>query len=281
MTHNYLIQRDSECKMCEELFSAIRQIIIDPKFLTWSNCSIPWFYRRTIDGLINICKSSKSGKLAIVGITGLAGSGKDTATNLAHRLEPCLKFFDKTGINEAPMPDTNISTTISKIRQFTTINLPFAAPLKKIAVNVGFTLQQVFDPKLKNEVDEFWGITPRQFLQMCGTEMFRKVWRDDVWVKVAEKQIKQLSETLVTDYGIIFVTDVRFPNEAQMIKDLGGHVIRINRPGVQMMNHASENQIKDLPVDAEFINDCSTGARWSVKFLVELVKHFNPQIYWQ
>ena len=274
-----MIQDDSECKMCEELFQAIKQVIMDPKFLTWTGFSIPWFYRRTIDGLINICKYGKSGKVAVIGITGLAGSGKDTATNLAHRLEPCLKFFDKTGVNNNPIPGTDIATTISKIRQFAPINLPFAAPLKKIAMDVGFTLQQVFDPKLKNEVDEFWGITPRQFLQMCGTEMFRKVWRDDVWVKVAEKQINRIAGSLKTDYCIIFVTDVRFPNEAQMIKDQGGYVIRINRPGVQMMNHASENQIKDLKVDAEFTNDCETSAQWSVKFLVELVRHFNPQIY--
>ena len=50
-------------------------------------------------------------------------------------------------------------------------------------------------------------------------------------------------------------TDVRFPNEAQKIKDLGGVVWRIEREGVAPVNsHISEYAILDYPFDAKIPN---------------------------
>ena len=270
-----------DCKMCGQLFEAVEQVVASDKFISWSDRSIPWFYRRTAEGLVKAASNSKTGKILLVGITGLAGSGKDTATNLVNRLEPCVRFFDKHGVNTSPSKDTSPVKTLKLLKQITPKNLSFATPLKKIAVAVGFTLQQVFDPKLKNKVDEFWGITPRQFLQMCGTEMFRNVWRDDVWVEIARKEIRTFTKSNARNYGVMFIPDVRFPNEAQMIKEEGGIVVRITRAGVRTMNHASENQVKTLPVDLEITNDCESASMWSAKFTIKLLEHFDPNLYWK
>ena len=52
------------------------------------------------------------------------------------------------------------------------------------------------------------------------------------------------------------MTDVRFPNEAQRIKDLGGVVWRVKRPGVGPANyHESETALDDWPFDAVLEND--------------------------
>jgi hypothetical protein len=50
------------------------------------------------------------------------------------------------------------------------------------------------------------------------------------------------------------VDDVRFPNEAALVRALGGKMIRVVRPGCVLTAHASESQILDLAVDTEIQN---------------------------
>ena len=67
-------------------------------------------------------------------------------------------------------------------------------------------------------VDE---MTPRQMMQLIGTDCFRDVIHPNIWVT-----------SLFADYNENsnwFITDCRFPNEAKAIKDKGGIIIRINR----------------------------------------------------
>lgn len=63
------------------------------------------------------------------------------------------------------------------------------------------------------------------------------------------------------------ITDVRFPNEAQAIKERGGIVIRVNRPadnkittfmklqGIGLIEHPSETALDDYEFDEVIIND--------------------------
>ena len=62
-------------------------------------------------------------------------------------------------------------------------------------------------------------------------------------------------------YDILFVTDVRFPNEADLIKELGGKMIRVTRRtevydtypnGIDA--HASETALDDYP-DYDYVLD--------------------------
>lgn len=198
----------------------------------------PWF-DKCIDTALEDYKKSHNQPL-VVGLLGHAGVGKDSATSY--------------------LVDTVDAEAIS-----------FAAPLKRIASIVGFSKSQLTDRTLKETPDEFWGISPRQFLQMCGTEMFRKVWREDVWVEMARKTIRDLKP-----YGhVIFITDVRFPNEAQMIKDEGGIIVRIERPdNPHAINaqHASESQVDSIPYDMNVLNTCGSAEEWSWKFSKELIR---------
>lgn len=74
----------------------------------------------------------------------------------------------------------------------------------------------------REEVCPFWNITPRKALQLIGTEMFRKMIDDQVWVKTVVKQIQESNKNTV-------ITDCRFENEFQAIKDLGGKILYIQR----------------------------------------------------
>jgi uncharacterized HAD superfamily protein len=69
------------------------------------------------------------------------------------------------------------------------------------------------------------GLTPRKVLQWIGTDVMRKSFHDDIWIKSLKKKI-----TILLAQGIsVIVTDCRFPNEAEAIRRLGGKVILVSR----------------------------------------------------
>ena len=88
----------------------------------------------------------------------------------------------------------------------------------------------------------------RRLLQIYGTDIGRKMFGEDFWVDQAFKGIEELRQ-------IVF-TDTRFPNEAQRVKDSGGTVWRISRPGVEAANdHASEHALDDWNFDYHINNN--------------------------
>lgn len=81
-------------------------------------------------------------------------------------------------------------------------------------------------------------MTVREFLQQLGTEGLRNGLHEDVWVNA-------LFADYTDDLDWI-ITDCRFHNEAKAVKDRGGVVIRINRPGISAVNaHPSETSMDD------------------------------------
>lgn len=80
-------------------------------------------------------------------------------------------------------------------------------------------------------------ISGREFLQRLGTEGIREVLGDDVLINAVP---------LKRDCDLLVITDVRFPAEAKAVRDAGGEIWRIYRPGTGGMNHSSEIP---LPVD--------------------------------
>ncbi len=90
-------------------------------------------------------------------------------------------------------------------------------------------------------------------LQFWGTEFRRRQFYWDYWVDKVKEQI-------LTDPGQDYlVPDTRFKNEAAMLKDLGGLVWRIDRPGFVAKdrdpNHKSEIDLDDWKFDETIIND--------------------------
>jgi len=75
-------------------------------------------------------------------------------------------------------------------------------------------------------------MTGREFLQFFGTEIGRKM-HCPIWVNATINKIK------AEQSGLAIVTDVRFPDEVQAIKDAGGYVIRLDREMLQD-DHPSE-----------------------------------------
>lgn len=128
-------------------------------------------------------------------------------------------------------------------------------------VESGF-VRIAFADKLKKLVTTFWpGILDphdgdwerakadpaiRVLLQTVG-QGARDVLSDNVWVDAA------LGGCLPED---VVVTDLRYPNEARRIKDLGGLIVRIERPGIgPANNHSSEIAMASWRFDLLIQND--------------------------
>ena len=81
----------------------------------------------------------------------------------------------------------------------------------------------------REQEDEFWSketgktITPRLILQLFGTDCMRNGYFDGVWVSlVKQKIINNPNKEFV-------IPDVRFRNEQNAIRDLGGEIWQVKR----------------------------------------------------
>lgn len=142
----------------------------------------------------------------------------------------------------------------------------FADPLKLAAQRMfGFTDAQLYTGAGKNSLDLRWGVTPRDVLQRLGVGA-REIFGEDFWVK---RLLMDLPPQVV-------VADVRFPNEAQAIKDRGGRVIRIERGPRVPADHISETALDDWAFDAVIENDGTVAQLQACT--VDTVLEFFPQL---
>jgi|TARA_B000000557_G_scaffold118178_1_gene95865 hypothetical protein len=142
----------------------------------------------------------------IVGITGFIGSGKDTVAKM---------LVEKGAVQDS-----------------------FAAPLKDLCASVfgwprdmlqGDTVES---RDFRETPDMYWtrklGIdqfTPRLALQLLGTEIMRTHFNQDIWLDSLEYRIRKNEQ----QDTMVVVSDCRFKNELDLIKELNGIVVHVIR----------------------------------------------------
>lgn len=156
----------------------------------------------------------------IIGLSGLAGSGKTTVANIL-------------------------------VKQHGFVRRPFAYPLKSMIASLGFDRDTLDGPAAGKEVplEVFGGRTLREAMQTLGTEWGRNQFGDDIWVKLWLREANRL-QRVVAD-------DVRFANEAAAVRARGGIVVKLFREGAGTKSgagHASEN-VDSVPEDLQLGND--------------------------
>ena len=105
--------------------------------------------------------------------------------------------------------------------------LNFADPVKQeVALACGTTVTNIEARK-----SEF-----RPVLQWWGTDFRRRMHGDGYWL------IKWLLKARTMHPDVLFCTDVRFLNEAAILKELGGILIRVKNNRVKSDGHASETE---------------------------------------
>jgi len=137
----------------------------------------------------------------IIGVTGFARSGKDT-------------FYKES------------AKILSKAKCY---RYAFADALKEesdefLKKNLGISAFTE-DPEDKELI--------RPFLVTYGTELRRKL-NPNCWISKVEDSIAKNHKP--SSKNFIFITDVRFENEAQWVKSIGGVMVKVERAGVGPAN---------------------------------------------
>lgn len=91
--------------------------------------------------------------------------------------------------------------------------------------------------------------SPRQILQWWGD--YRRAQDPDYFVNAARKEV-----LFHWAHESIVLTDVRFPNEAAMVRQLGGQIWQIRRPGYEAggTGHASDTDGSEFAPDLVVTN---------------------------
>lgn len=172
--------------------------------------------------------------MILIGVLGAAGAGKST---LADRLVATHGFQSYS----------------------------FARPLKEMCAKMfGWDLSRLDELGYKEEQDpnlpEGW--TRRKVLQHVGTECFRAI-DPDYWVKKGKAAIEQIRDQECDGSCVswcpqqegydVVIPDVRFANEIAAIREMGGWIIRIERPedgvGTTSAAHVSEREWREATPD--------------------------------
>lgn len=88
-------------------------------------------------------------------------------------------------------------------------------------------------------------LSPRKLLQLLGTECGRQIIHPNIWVNALFADFEDNKSDWLSEINSKWIiTDVRFPNEAQAIKDRGGIVIRVNRDIIPTLEDCKQNLVE-------------------------------------
>jgi hypothetical protein len=157
----------------------------------------------------------------IIGVSGYAQTGKDEISKIA------LEY----GFERAAFADT--------LREA----LMALNPLIGVGVRVRDFVGLVGWEKAKRTSPEL-----RYLLQRMGTEAGREIFGENIWVNKTLGGLDPAKNYIITD--------VRYKNEAAAIRDLGGQMWRVVRPGTGPVNkHKSEVDLDDYTFDFTIKNN--------------------------
>jgi len=189
--------------------------------------------------------------MSVIGICGFIGSGKDTVAQYL------CDSRDYTRLSMA-----------SALKDATAVLFGWDRDMLE-----GKTAE---NRKLREEPDQFWAerlgipnFSPRYALQFLGTDLFRNNLHQDTWVIATERRIAQHKK--------VVISDIRFPNEIDMIRRHGGEVWRVRRGPepdwalcASINAHAIEN-------DA---NPNNMPAQWILQDRGELMEQKYPEVHY-
>ena len=180
----------------------------------------------------------------VIGLVGFIGSGKDTVA----------KEFVKRGC----------------------VQDSFAGPLKDVCASIfgwertlleGDTIES---RDFRETPDMFWtkklgvpNFTPRLALQLIGTDVLRKNFSQDIWLNSLEYRIRKQNNNA----PCTVISDARFRNELDLIKEMGGVVIWVQRGDLpewfETASHAHENAVSRKIMETKYRDVHESEWNWA------------------
>lgn len=166
----------------------------------------------------------------IIAFNGLKCSGKSTASD----------YFIK--LLEINMPSLRV------------VRRAFADPMKEILSKYFGVGEALYTQEGKMQMNEFWGMTHREMLQKFGTEAMRDHFHPETWVKIMQLTIDKLSMKVDSEDTVLVIDDLRFDNEAEMLRKYGAMIVQIRRDAVADSDgsHRSEHLLPET-IDGNLI----------------------------
>jgi len=143
--------------------------------------------------------------MRLIGLVGFAGSGKGTAGDIL-------------------------------VNEYSFVKDSFAAPLKDMLAAMFVWPRHLLEGdtdesrEWREKVDPWWSdklgiheFSPRKAMQLIGTDTLRSHFNNNIWISSLERRL------MLREGKKVVVTDCRFPNELDLLKRLGGIVVRIKR----------------------------------------------------
>jgi len=164
----------------------------------------------------------------VLGLTGRAGAGKDTAADFL-------------------------------CEHYGFVRCSFAAALKDMAAQLleeaGLDHAHIYEAGLKEQpMPGLHGVSGRQLLQTLGD--WGRALHPDLWVTLAAMRLGLGPGQDAAVHDRIVLTDVRFPNEARWLAERGGLLVRVVRDhAIPVRQHVSEAHTDTLPAQLTLPNE--------------------------
>lgn len=190
-------------------------------------------------------------KYHTLGLCGFAGAGKDTVADLLVRHAGFLKlaFAEplKAELTEAFRVEPLLFSR-PEMKTRPTSELALRNCTDKAYVNAA--LRKAFEADATLAVSEELERprTPRETMQLWGTE-YRREQNPHYWTTALANRVAYARSELGASH--VVVTDVRFANEVVRLRNLGGLLWQVQRPGVEAgSTHASATDGSEFKPDA-------------------------------
>ena len=160
----------------------------------------------------------------LIGLTGYAGTGKDTVREILEARGFCgFAFAD-----------------------------PIRNMVRELLASTGIDECWMDRRELKEEAIPQLGVSYRELAQTLGTEWGRRL-QPNFWLCIASAAVVEMT---CLGASALIVSDVRFANEAAWVRQHGGVIWRIHRDlAGPVREHVSESELDDIKPDVTLHND--------------------------
>lgn len=135
------------------------------------------------------------------------------------------------------------------------IHLQWADPIYRgLAAMMDIPEEILRDREIKERSLAIAGIdaSPRHLTRTLGTEWGRDCIDPNLWVSLTMKRIRRIHSA--TGRDVFAICGTRFPNEVEAIREHGGEVWWIERPGIEAGDHKSDVSLTREQCDRVIVN---------------------------